>query len=69
MKLNRRTMRGSRLLPMCRNARIDRWESDNGIYYYYCFGKYDASNDEPLEECKQCRAWNQQDDYSLYWEQ
>lgn len=25
--------------------------------------------DEPLEECKQCRAWNQQDDYSLYWEQ
>ena len=65
MKLNRRRMRGSNLLPMCQKARIDKQQICRGICFYYCYGKYDASNDEPLQECKKCKAWNQYDSLAI----
>lgn len=55
---SRRKERGSKLLPICKKARIDK-QRICGIDFYYCYGKYDASNNEPLKECKKCRAWNQ----------
>lgn len=55
---SRRIERGSKLLPICKKARIDR-QNICGISFYYCYGMHDASNNEPLEECKKCRAWNQ----------
>lgn len=61
MKITRRQLRGSPLLPICRNARIDRWLLEGDKSYCFCFGKYDASNDEPLKECKTCNAWTQAD--------
>ena len=64
MKLDRRRIRGSNLLPMCRKARIDKQEIC-GIYYCYCYGKHDASNGEILDKCKKCKAWNQYDSLAI----
>lgn len=57
MKITRRQLRGSKLLPMCRKARIDKWLMEGDVPYCYCYGMCDSSNDEPLEECKNCKAW------------
>ena len=64
--ITRRSLRGSRLLQMCEKARIDHDYRDKGVVYCWCFGRYNASNFEALDECKACGAWTDND--VNYWE-
>ena len=68
MKITRRQLRNTPLLEICKTCPTDSWEPEEGLTICQCFGRYDASNDEPLQECKNCMAWNLYKDWETVWE-
>lgn len=60
--VNRRTLKGSKLGLECMNAIISH-DDYGGVRFCCCYGKYDASDDEPLDICKKCGAWDRNFDY------
>lgn len=64
MKITRRQLRGSNLLGMCYPPKlVDKWEYEEGVTICQCMGRYDAENDEPLEECENCMAFESYEDW------
>ena len=53
----RAQMRGRRLDPMCKRAKVSRHEFGESDDRCFCYGLVDKTTDEYLPECRKCGAF------------
>lgn len=55
--INRAQLRGKPLDPICRKAHVSKGEYGPDDNRCFCYGLYDAMDEEPLEMCRECKAY------------
>ena len=62
-QINRSQMRGKPLDDDCKNAHVCSIINEEGTKECYCYGIIDLYNDEYLDKCRECKAFEKNIEY------